>query len=114
MAEIGSTAVRMICSGDLRALGAQFGYAVAFDRDTVVAIGDDLALSLADLGASGLGPPPAEAPAVSYFSDNGLGRFALIEQYIPTDSAGHVLLELIVSPRGPGKQVTLEGISASP
>lgn len=110
---LGSLAVRLLCSGDFTTLAAQFGYALAYDRDPTTAIREELAQSLAGLGASGLGPPPTQLPAVSYFKPNDTGLFALVEQRIPTDNGGHVLLELIVSSRGPDKHVVLEQISAA-
>ncbi|GAB3345369.1 hypothetical protein GCM10027359_28690 [Marilutibacter aestuarii] len=91
----------------------QFGYALAYDRDPATAIREELVLSLLDLGASALGPPPAQAPAVSYFKPNDTGLFALVEQRIPTDNTGHVLLELIVSSQGSDKHVVLEQVSAA-
>ncbi|TWT19432.1 hypothetical protein FQY83_13890 [Luteimonas marina] len=113
LADLGSVAVRLLCSGDFTALATQFGYALAYDRDPAVAIREELALSLSDLGASTLGPPPDQLPSVSYFEPNDTRLFALVEQYIPTDRTGHVLLELIVSSQGADKHVVLEQISAA-
>lgn len=110
---LGSIAVRLLCSGDFTTLAAQFGYALAHDRDPATAIREELAQSLAGLGASALGPPPTQSPAVSYFKANDTGLYALVEQRIPTDNAGHVLLELIVSSRGCSKHVVLEQVSAA-
>ncbi len=113
LADLGSIAVRLFCSGDFGSLGAQFGYALAYDCDPAIAIREELALSLADLGASALGPPPARSPIVSYFKPNDTGLFALVEQRIPTDNTGHVLLELIVTSRGSDRHVVLEQVSAA-
>ena len=112
---LGSIAARLLCSGDFTTLAAQFGYALALDRDPATAIREELAQSLAGVGASALGPrpPPTQSPAVSYFKANDTGLYALVEQRIPTDNAGHVLLELIVSSRGCSKHVVLEQVSAA-
>lgn len=113
LADLGSVAAHLLCSGDFAALAAQFGYALAYDRDPAVAIREELALSLSDLGASALRLPPEKPPSVSYFEPNDTGLFALVEHYIPTDFSGHVLLELIVSSQGSDKHVVLEQVSAS-
>ena len=112
LAGLGSIAVQLLCSGDIDALGAQFGYALAYDRVPAAAIRADLAQALTQLGACGLGSPPDESPTVSYFQANDSELFALVEQRIPTDNSGHVLLELIVSSRGTKKFVVLEQVSA--
>ncbi|NJC38070.1 hypothetical protein GGR60_002624 [Xanthomonas arboricola] len=113
LADFGSLAAQLLCSGEFHALAQQFGYALAYDRDPASAIREELSLSLAEIGASSLGQPPTSLPSVSYFKPNDTGLFALIEQLIPTDSSGHVLLELIVSGRGPDKHVALEQVSAA-
>ena len=113
LADLGSVATRLLCSGDFTALAAQFGYALAYDRDPAAAIREELVLSLAELGASALVLSPDQPPSVSYFEPNDTGLFALVEQYIPTDRTGHVLLELIVSSQGSGKHVVLEQVSAA-
>ena len=113
LADLGSRAVQLLCAGDFSALAQQFAYALAYDRDPASVIRDELALSLAEIGASALGPPPGTLPSVSYFEPNDTGLFALVEQRISTDGNGHVLLELIVSSHGAGKHVVLEQISAA-
>jgi hypothetical protein len=114
LADLGSQAVQLLCSGNFSALAQQFGYALAYDRDPASAIRDELGLSLAEIGASTLGQPPTSVPSVSYFKPNDTGLFALVEQQIPTDGSGHVLLELIVSARGSDGHVVLEQVSAAP
>ena len=113
LADLGLQAVQLLCAGDFSALALQFGYALAHDRDPASAIRDELALSLTEIGASALGPPPTTLPAVGYFKPNDTGLFAHVEQRIPTDGNGHVLLELIVSAKGADKHVVLEQISAA-
>ena len=113
LADFGALAVRLLCAGDLATLAQQFGYALAYDRDPASAIREDLALSLADVGASALGQPSSSPPSVSYFKPNDTGLFALVEQQIPTDGKGQVLLELIITGQGPDKHVVLEQVSAA-
>lgn len=113
LAELCSLASQLLCSGDFSSLAEQFGYALAFDRDPASAIREELILSLAEIGASSLGEAPTSPPSVSYFQPNDTALFALVEQLIPTDSDGHILLEVIVSSRGADKHVELEQISAA-
>jgi hypothetical protein len=108
---LGRQATALLRSGDFAALAKRFGYAAAFERDPAFAIREDLLSSLTGLGAAGLGAPPAVPPSVSYFKPNDDGLFALVEQRVPTDNGSHVLLELIVTSRGPDKYVVLEQIS---
>ena len=113
LADLGVRAAQLLCAGDFSSLAQQFGYALAYDRDPAVAIRQELGSSLAEIGASKLCPPPATPPSVSYFTPNDTGLFALVEQRIPTDCSGHVLLELIVTGQGPDKHVVLEQVSAA-
>lgn len=113
LAALGSQAVQLLCAGDFSALADYFGYALAYDRDPAVAIREELSSSLAEIGASRLGPPPNTTPSVSYFSPNDSGLFALVEQRVPTDSGGHVLLELIVTASEGLKHVVLEQVSSA-
>lgn len=113
LADLGARAVQLLCAGDFSALAQQFGYALAYDRDPATAIREELALSLAEIGASALGSPPNALPSVSYFEPNDTGLFALVEQRIPADGNGHVLLELVVSAQGSDKHVVLEQVCAA-
>src|SRR3546814_4711738 len=83
VASLGSQAVQLLCAGDFSALAAHFGYAVAYDRDPAMAIREELASSLTEIGASKLGPPPSTTPSVSYFNPNDSGLFALVAQRVP-------------------------------
>ena len=112
LTDLGLRAVQLLCAGDFSSLAQQFGYALAYDRNPASAIRDELASSLAEIGASALGPPGA-TPSVSYFKPNDTGLFALVEQRIATDGNGHVLLELVVNTQGADKHVVLEQISAA-
>ena len=111
LADLSLHAVQLLCAGDFSALAQQFGYALAYDRDPASAIRDELTWSLTEIGASTLIPPPTTPPIVGYFEPNDTGLFAHVEQRIPTDGNGHVLLELIVSAKGAEKYVELEQAS---
>ncbi|MCD7099006.1 hypothetical protein [Stenotrophomonas sp. MMGLT7] len=109
----GLQATQLLCSGDFSTLAKHFGYALAYDRDPAVAIREELSSSLAELGASSLGPPQSGLSSVSYFTSNDTGLLALVEQRIPTDNERHILLELIVSITGSDKHLVLEQVSAA-
>jgi len=113
LATLGADAVRLLCSGQVEALEARYGYALAFDRERATAIREDLASCLIEFGATklvGLHEPVAE---VKYFERNGSGLFALIECWVPTDNAKSVLIELVVMSDGKENHLTLEQISAA-
>lgn len=112
LAAFGAQATILLCAGQISQLAEQYGYALAHSREPSLAIQEELAASLSQLGASSVLEPPAAPPRVSYFKPNDTGLFALIEQHIPTDNGKHVLLELIVTGSGPQKFVTLEQVSA--
>jgi hypothetical protein len=114
LADFGSHAAQLLCSGDFVTLAKQFGYVLAYERDPATAIQDELTLSLAEVGATSLGLASNASPSVSYFKPNDTGLLALIEQYIPTNGNGHVLLELVVCSGGEGKHIGLEQISPAP
>src|SRR3546814_16923523 len=78
-----------------------------------MAIREELASSLTEIGASKLGPPPSTTPSVSYFNPNDSGLFALVEQRVPADNGGHVLLELLVTAHGAEQNVVLEQVGAA-
>jgi hypothetical protein len=111
LAEFGIHAARLLCSGDFDTLAKQFGYLLAYERDPATAIQDELNLSLAEIAATALYFSPTASPSVSYFKPNDAGLFALVEQYIPTNGHGHILLELIVSLREEHKYLVLEQVS---
>ena len=112
LAAFGSQATILLCAGQISQLAEQYGYALAQGREPSLAIQEELAACLSELGASSVLEPQAVPLRVSYFKPNGTGLFALVEQHIPTDNGKHVLLELIVTGSGPQKFVTLEQVSA--
>ena len=109
----GLRVAQLLCAGDFSTLAKQFGYALAYDRDPAVVIREELSSSLAELGATSLGPPLLALPSVSYFTPNDTGLLALVEQRIPTDNERYILLELVVSANGSDKHLVLEQVSAA-
>ena len=112
LAGIGSQATMLLCTGDIAQLAKRYGYALAHGREPSLAIQEELASSLSELGATSVLASPVTPPSVSYFKPNETGLFALVEQYIPTNNGKQVLLELMVTGFGPQKFVTLEQVSA--
>ena len=112
LANLGTRAIQLLCAEEYASLADLFGYIFAQGRDAASAVREELTASLLEIGASKLGLPPTSPPKVSYFQQNSSGLFALVEQRIPTDSEGTVLVELIVTAHGSNKWIMLEEISA--
>ena len=113
LAALGAEAAQLLCAGDIPALAARFGYALAFDREPVAAIREDLASCLAELQATGFAQGHKHAVTVRYFEPNDSSIFALIECLAPTIDGPGVQLELVVTLAGTNKHVTLEQLSAA-
>jgi hypothetical protein len=112
LAALGTDAARLLCTGRFDALAAVYGYALAYDREEPVAIEQDLARCLTELGASSLDAtdlPPQTY--VKYFKPNSSFLFAVVECVLPTTNCGKVLLELVVTSKGQQKYVCLEDVS---
>ena len=110
---LGAEARRCLCAGDIESLHRHFGYALAFDRDPVIAIGEDLAVVLAEIGAARLECANQEVPRVSYIKVNDIGLIGIIESVIPTNNGKSVLLELIITTVGTETHVTFEQLSGA-
>jgi hypothetical protein len=113
LAQLGSDAVTLLRSGDVSALATQFGYAVAFSREVPVAIQEDLAACLAELGATSLAPDRLPSTSVRYFGHNDSGLVAVVECLASTNNGAEVLVELVVTSKGAGTYVCLEQLSAA-
>ena len=113
LAAFGTEAVQLLCSGNVPALAARFGYALAFDREPVAAIRQDLASCLDQLQATGLAQGSKHTATVRYCEPNDSSIFALVECLAPTTDGSGVLLELVVTGQGADKHVTLEQLSAA-
>ncbi|MCP2040698.1 hypothetical protein L1281_001287 [Neisseria sp. HSC-16F19] len=112
LAAWGFQAACLLYAEDWDGLVRQFAYALAFDDLPQAAVRRDLAASLAELGGSMLLPPAKQDVRVRYFSDNNAGLVAEIEQSIPTDGAGRVVLTCVVSRRNKTLYGVLEHIWA--
>lgn len=113
LAAFGIDATSLLLAGDFSTLGHRFGYARAFDREPAGAIREDLASSLAEVGAFALVSTERQSPRVSYFKPNDTGLFALVECLVPADSGKAILLELIVTTNGTSTHITLEDLSGA-
>ena len=113
LAALGYEAVQLLCSGEIAALAARFGYALASDRQPVSAIQEDLASCLVQLQATGLAGSQKPLVTVIFFEPNASSLFASIECVAPTIHGQGVLVELVVTYTGTRKHVVLEQPSAA-
>jgi hypothetical protein len=114
LAVLGRDAVRLLCSEDIGTLVERFGYALAFGREPVIAIREDLRKCLSALGATALAPPHDQpAPTVKHFKPNDTGLLAVVECQTITDNGAEILIELIVTSNGTERHITLEDISVA-
>lgn len=105
-------AVDLLRSGQTESLVARYGYALAFGRDKVAAIRDDLKLSLDEVGSVGLAEAAEASHEVKYFGPNESGLVALVESHVPTNNGKSPLVELVVTGGEDGTHITLEQLSA--
>jgi hypothetical protein len=113
LGQLGVDASRLLCSGQLFALHEQFGYALAFDRDPKVALENDVAAVLAELGASSFGDANNITYRVSHFKPSENGLISLVECLVPTSNSKEVLVELVLSTNGAERYLTLEQVSSA-
>ena len=113
LGQLGVDASRLLCSGQLRSLHEQFGYALAFDRDPIVALEGDVAAVLSEVGASSFGDPNETAYKVSHFKPGETGLISLVECLVPTNNRRQVLLELVLTKKGSEPFLTLEQLSSA-
>jgi hypothetical protein len=113
LGQLGVDASRLLCSGQLLALHEQFGYALAFDRDPIVALENDVAAVLAEVGASSFGDPNDITYKVSHFKLSEKGLISLVECLVPTNNSKEVLVELVLSTNGAERYLTLEQVSSA-
>ncbi len=113
LGQLGLDASRLLCSGQLRSLHEQFGYALAFDRDPIMALESDVAAVLSGVGASSFGDPNATKYKVSHFKPGETGLISLVECLVPTNNGKQVLLELVLTKKGSERFLTLEQVSSA-
>lgn len=113
LSQMATTAMALLQSGDYGVFAERYGYALAFDRDTALALRDDLnqTLSEANLDAAVFnhGKPVIE---VQDFAANDSNLHAAVACRIATESGPGVLVEFIVSGNGAVRHFTLEQISS--
>ena len=111
LGQLGLDASRLLCSGQLSLLHERFGYALAFDRDPIMALESDIAAVLSEVGAGSFGDPNEAAYKVSHFKPGETGLISLVECLVPTNNCKHVLVELVLTKRGSERFLTLEQVS---
>ena len=111
---LGAKAIGLLCSGEISKMAAIFGYALAYDRGVEVAIREDLAACLSEIGAVSLAPASLARQEVKYFESNDSNLVALVESTLLADNGRTVLAEFIVTVSGQDKFFTLEDISVGP
>ena len=112
LAGLGEQAVRLVCAGNLHSLHTQFGYALAFDREPIEALKEDVAAVLAEIEAQCFGDQSQLSVEVSHFKPNDTGLRSLVECLLPANNGRLILVELVVSTSGSESFLTLEQISA--
>jgi hypothetical protein len=113
LGRLGMDACRLLSSGQLRLLHEQFGYALALDRDPVVALEQDLAEVLAEVEASSFGDPTEVMYKVSHFKPSSTGLISLVECLVSTNNGKQILVELVLTKNGSERYLTLEQISSA-
>jgi hypothetical protein len=108
---IGRDVVQLLRSGEIDVLAARFGYAVALGRKLAVAIRDDLAACLEQIGSAGLGRKIEFDCEVKFFAPNTSSLFAVVDCVVPALNGGDVLIEVVVTSNGRDKYATLEQVS---
>lgn len=92
-------------------LAERFGYALAFGRKAEIAIREDLANCLRELGSAGLAHDVEFEREVTYFKPNDTGLLAVVSCVVRTLNGREILLELVATSKDDEKYVTLEDIS---
>lgn len=108
---IGQDVAHLLCAGEVDALAARFGYAVALGRGPATAIREDLAECLGQVGAIGLARNLEFGCDVKFFAPNSSNLFAIVECVIPAVNGADVLVEIAVTSDGNNRYATLEQIS---
>jgi hypothetical protein len=114
LAELAAEAVRLLCRGDLDTLAGTYGYALSYGREPATAIREDLAGCLSKIGATSLAVDATRsAPSVVFYEASNSNPVAVIECLARGDNGADVLIELVVTSRGPEKHITLEDLSVA-
>jgi hypothetical protein len=112
LARLGAEAAQLVRTGELEALHAKFGYALAFARDPVSALREDLEVVLSEVGATSFSEVDQPNITVSHFQPSGTGLTSLVECLLTVSNGRKVLVELVTTGKGSEAWLTLEQISA--
>ena len=80
---IGQEVAHLLCAGEVDALAARFGYAVALGRGPATAISEDLAECLGQVGAINLASNFEFDCNVKFFASNSSKLLAIVECVVP-------------------------------
>ena len=108
---IGRDVAHLLCAGEVDALAAGFGYAVALGRVPATAIREDLVECLGQVGAIGLASNHEFDCDVKFFAPNSSNLLAIVECVVPVLNGADVLVEIAVTEDGTDTYATLEQIS---
>ena len=108
---IGQEVAHLLCAGEVDALAARFGYAVALGRGPATAISEDLAECLGQVGAINLASNFEFDCNVKFFASNPSKLLAIVECVVPAVNGNDVLVEIAVTSDGSNSYATLEQIS---
>ena len=113
LAAMGAEACALLCKGDIATLVERYGYAFARGVAPESAIREDLARSLAGIGATALGAaPPVSECIVELFAPNGSKLIGDVTCAVPTDNGSVVFVDLIVAQDQAEYYIMLEEIRA--
>ena len=113
LTQLGMEAAGLIALGNLASLHGQFGYALAFDRELLSALKQDISLVLSEVGASAFADSSQATCKVSHFTPSDTGLASLVECLLPTNGERPVLVELVLVARGDVGYLTLEQVSSA-
>lgn len=108
LSRFGEEAVALVIRQDFDTLAKLFGYALACNRESAIALKDDYERA----ASSPLKSRPNDGflVVVKYFKPNDTGLFALVECAIPLIDGGAVGMDLIVAGNGEEKSISVEDI----
>ena len=111
--KFGEEVINLIRGKEYKELANRFGYALAYGKDPSTVIKNEIDMCLSQLGDySELTETISKEIIVKYFENNDTGLVAVVECSLSMEnSAGEMLVELIVTRKDGENYVTLEQIS---
>ena len=105
-------ALHLLRSREFDVAASRFGYVFANGRELAVAIREDLQFCIGKIGASSLIETDDEPyPTIEYFKPgNAADLLAAIGYRVATDNGKHILVDLVVRPKGREMHLYLEDI----